>query len=441
MTVQTATSQATTSQASTPQYDVAIIGGGPVGAVLGALLRRGDAARVPRVLLLERQLPERLPPGDDSRVFALSRASERILQSAGVWSSLKDQWREVTAYQRMHVWPQGGTARGTGSLTFDAAELGEANLGSIVANSSLQHAACEAFRAAGGEILEADVRELHFAAHHVELGLGVGNEPRTAHAQLVVGADGAGSIVRRAAGLALEFQDYQQWAIVANVHTELDHQSTAWQRFLGEGTLALLPLTDIKGESRLVSLVWSLPIARAQQLLALAPDEFAHELTAASDGVLGGLSLATERRHFPLRRAMTADYVRERVALVGDAAHIIHPLAGQGANLGFLDAASLAEVILEAMLSGEDPGAERTLRRYQRWRQGENVAMAMAMEAFNRLLAFGGDAVGRVAEKGLEWVGRAPALRQRFAQQALGLAARPPKAARLNRDGQSWLRR
>lgn len=422
-------------------YDIAIIGGGPVGAVLGSLLRRGSVRQSPRVLLLERKWAEPLPPGEDARVFALSRASERILRSAGVWSTLSDSPRVVTPYQRMHVWTAGGAPRGEGSLTFDAAELGEPNLGCIVANSQLQQAAGAAFEAAGGELGQAEVKALEFDARGVVLELDTAAGPQTARAKLVVGADGAGSIARRAAGLTVEAQDYQQWAVVANLHAEHAHEFTAWQRFLGEGTLALLPLSGSEKDERLVSLVWSLPRARAEALLALEPAAFAEQVTAASDDILGKLALATDRRSFPLRRAMTDDYVRERIALVGDAAHIIHPLAGQGANLGLLDAATLAEVVLAALAQGEDPGAERVLRRYQRWRQGENVAMALAMEAFNRLLAFGGDVWGQLAERGMGWVGRSPPLRQSFARRALGLSGHMPQAARLNRDDRSWLRR
>ena len=419
-------------------YDVAIIGGGPVGAALGSLLRRGASGSALKVVVLERTLPRPMRPGEDVRVFALSRASERILRSADIWPSLQSSVRAITPYERMHVWPASGTARQEGSLTFDAAELGEPNLGYIVLSSALQCAAMSALTESGGELSEAQVTGLDFLAETVQLTGESSAGNYRVQASLVIGADGAHSAVRRAAGLALEAQDYQQVAVVANLRCEREHEATAWQRFLGEGILALLPLTDSDGGAHEISLVWSLPRDRAEKMLPLSTADFATEVTAVSGAVLGELRLVSERRTFPLRRNLTEDYVRERVALVGDAAHIIHPLAGQGANLGLMDAATLAEVILQAKAEGEDLGAERVLRRYQRQRQGENVAMALSMEAFNRLLAFGGDMFGQFAERGMGWVGKSPALRTIFARQALGLSAQLPEFARAKRDDRSW---
>ncbi|MEY3466007.1 MAG: hypothetical protein RL603_1606 [Pseudomonadota bacterium] len=411
--------------------DIAIVGGGPVGAMLGALLVRGSHTAGLRVVLLERELPnEHARGGADLRVVALSRASERICRAAGAWSALSAAPDVLSPYERMHVWPASEPAHGTGALTFDAGELAEPNLGYIVGNTALQSAALEALRAGGGELRATRVDDLVFEADAVRIETGDG----ALRAALVIGADGGRSVVRRAAGLGTLQQDYGQLGIVANVACERAHARTAWQRFLGEGTLALLPLAS--GEC---SIVWSLPKARAEALLALEPAAFSAELTAASDGVLGALTLASERRAFPLRRVHAPVYVRERCALVGDAAHIVHPLAGQGVNLGLLDAAALVDCIDAAVASGEAPGALRVLRRYERWRKGENEAMGLAMDLFNRYLAFGDDALGRIAQRGLGWVGRAPWLRRAFVERALGIAGEMPAA--VSRSGRSSLRR
>lgn len=407
-------------------YDVAIIGGGPVGATLGALLAGRDAGlRHLRILLLEKSLPDLTTRWSveeslhDLRVFALSRASERILTAADVWPRLRKLPMASHPYERMHVWPSFAEPRGEGSLTFDAAELGEPNLGHIVANDALQRAALEAFVAAGGETVAAQLHEVIFEAQAVRLSSSAGDF----RAKLIVGADGGRSLVRQAALLGTEATDYDQLAIVANVRSAHAHEHTAWQRFLGEGTLALLPLAS--GES---SIVWSLPRTRAQALLEMDERAFAAELTAASAAVLGALELASERRYFPLRRVNAAQYVRERCALVGDAAHIVHPLAGQGANLGFLDAAALAEVLSTAQ--GEDPGALRLLRRYERWRKSDNETMSMSMSLLNRFLAFGDDPLGGLLQRGLGMVGRSALLRRPFAERALGLAGDLPASAR-----------
>jgi 2-octaprenylphenol hydroxylase len=241
----------------------------------------------------------------------------------------------------------------------------------------------------------------------------------------VIGADGAQSRVRELAGLFATRADYGQVAIVAMVNTARPHARTAWQRFLGDGTLAFLPLLD--GQS---SIVWSLPTARAESLLTAPVPRFERELERDFDSALGATRLSSERLKFPLWKLSADHYVSARIALVGDAAHVVHPLAGQGANLGLLDAAALAEVIAAGLQDGEDPGAERILRRYERWRRSENLLMSAAIDAFDRLLARGTGRIAELAQRGMPWVGRSGLVKRAFIERAMGLAGELPVAAR-----------
>jgi 2-octaprenylphenol hydroxylase len=321
----------------------------------------------------------------------------------------------------MRIWHESVVADGAGVLIFDAADAGEPNLGYIVENRLLQTALIAAFTAAGGHLQAAQFSSLAIDADGVTIATSGG----ALRARLVVGADGAQSPVRTAAGLTAEASDYHQTAIVATVATERPHQLTAWQRFMKNGTLAFLPLFD--GTS---SIVWSADEALATELAAASDTAFAQELDRASDLALGATRLASARATFPLRRLTAPRYVAQRVALVGDAAHVVHPLAGQGVNLGLLDAGALAQEVVAALARREDPGSLSALRAYERWRKSEIAVMTASIDAFDRLLAHGAGPLSRLAQYGLSWVSRSPELRRFFIRRALGVTGELPRAAR-----------
>jgi 2-octaprenylphenol hydroxylase len=321
----------------------------------------------------------------------------------------------------MRVWHASTPPDGADVLVFDAADVGEPNLGTIVENRELQAAAMAAFLGHGGVHLPSTLQSFAVAPAAVTLELG-GAGLRT---RLLVGADGARSAVRAGLGLEPRRHAYGQRAIVAIVATAAPHAATAWQRFLGTGPLAFLPLFD--GHC---SIVWSVSDAVAEELLRLDPDGFARRLDAASDRALGATRLASPRLAFPLQSLAAREYVRARCALVGDAAHVVHPLAGQGMNLGLLDAAALCETLAAAAGEREDPGALRILRRYEQARRTHNLAMDAAMSLFNAGFSQPEGLRGWLAGMALGRVNRSRFVRRLFMQRALGLAGELPRLAR-----------
>jgi 2-octaprenylphenol hydroxylase len=404
-------------------YEVVVVGAGPIGLCTAILLARQSGIPPSRIAVFDRRIPDSLDrahePPVDLRVFALSRASEKILRAADAWNDIATS--RVIPYERMQVWHADVPPHGGDALVFDAAEMGERNLGVIAENNVLQAALAGAARRAGIALIPGEIDAL---AQEREMAMVQAGDQKV-RTRLVIGADGAQSRVRELAGLRATRTDYGQTAIVAMVNTARSHEHTAWQRFLGDGTLAFLPLSGARS-----SIVWSLPTSRAERLLAATPEEFERELERDFDGALGKVQLVSERLKFPLWRLSAEAYVTSRVALVGDAAHVVHPLAGQGANLGLLDAATLADVLAEGVKSREDPGAERILRRYERWRRSENDLMSGAIDVFDRLLARGTGHLAELAQRGMPWVGRSTLAKRVFMERAMGLAGELPSAAR-----------
>jgi len=405
----------------TPEYDLVVVGGGAVGATFAALAVRQAGLPAARVAVIERDRPPpwTLTDAYDLRVFALSRASSRILAAAGAWDAIARA--RVSPYERMRVWHESMSPFGNDALVFDAAELGEPNLGYIVEGRLIQTALHASLEALGVTIVSATVESLALAPDTAVVALG----ERRLTARLLVGADGGRSRVRELAGLAATTRDYHQQAIVANVTTAKPHEETAWQRFLGYGTLAFLPLAN--GQC---SIVWSVGNDRAAELRTLSVPEFERELTAALDGALGEVRLASGRVSIPLAATRAEHYVLERCALIGDAAHTVHPLAGQGVNLGLLDAATLADVLAEARDEREDPGALRLLRRYERRRRPQNELMSRAMSGFNDFLAMGQGPAAQIARRGMGMVNRMGPVKRLLAERALGISGELPAAAR-----------
>lgn len=410
-----------------PDFDVVIAGGGLAGAATAALLATAAATAALRIAVLEPARPQRPLPGEplDLRVSMLSRSSQRLLEQSGAWPAVAA--RGAAACQRMVIWDERGSPRGSGVLSFDAAACGEPDLGHLVENRTAQAALLDRAEAAGVVILGAGLASLAPSPAAIRV---TASDGRRIEAALLVGADGSGSVTRQLAGIATREQDYRQQAIVAHLGCELWHRDTAWQRFLAGGPLALLPLADGR-----VSLVWSAASDEAAALVALDDAEFSRRVTAAAAGVLGRLEPTTSRRAFPLRLRQALRHAGERVVLVGDAAQTVHPLAGQGVNLGLQDVAALTDVLGAALAAGNDPGDPRVLRRYERWRRAATGPMILALDAIQRLFAGSDPLQSWLRRRGLDLVDATPGAKRLLVRHALGLAGEVPRSLQPARGG------
>lgn len=385
-----------------PAHDLIIAGGGLVGLSLARALAGTDLS----VALVEAH-PAPAPPGTDSwdnRVYAISPGSAAFLERCGAWARLpRDRLTRVET-MRIHGDPET-------SLEFSAYDAGIRELAWIVEARQLQHALWSAVREQGMQTCcPAHWTELVVDGDAATLRLGDGTE---LSARLVVGADGAESRVRAASGITVASRDYRQLGVVAHFSCERPHRGTAFQWFMREGVLALLPLPGDR-----VSMVWSIPESRGRELLALPAGQLAAEVEAASRGALGGLRLLAPGAAFPLRLQRVTQFTRPRIALAGDAAHNVHPLAGQGVNLGFRDAAALAGVLAQRGLE-RDCGARALLRRYERARAEDVAATQIMTDGLQKL--FNSDAVwlSKAGNLGLGLVGRQPLLKNFLVRHAV----------------------
>ena len=401
---------------SNKQYDVLIVGGGMVGAALACGL--GDSQL--SVAVIEAREPDlNWPPAEyDIRVSAITRASQRIFENIGAWEGM--QKRRVSPYRDMHVWD----ATGPGVIHFDAAELGEPDLGHIIENSVIQAALVERLKEFSNidYLCPQSLAGFEWADDGVTVTTATGE---SLFAGLLVGADGGRSWVREQAGIGVKGWAYDQTAVVCTVETKRSHQQTCWQRFMPSGPVAFLPLDD--GSS---SIVWSTSPEQAEALSAMSETDFCRQLGQALDGRLGQVTRVGKRGAFPLRLQHAEQYVRPRLALVGDAAHTIHPLAGQGVNLGLADAATLVQVIQDAQTAKEDFGSYSVLRRYERWRKADNLTMLASMDGFKRLFSNDRLPLRWLRNIGLSVTNALPAVKNNIIRYAMGLAGTLPRLAR-----------
>jgi len=397
---------------SAQTYDVAIIGGGMVGLATAI----GLAMEELRVVVIDAGETHAVSGEARLRVSAINKASQRLLQNLGAWSYLDGD--RLSPYQKMEVWDKDSL----GKIGFDAHSISEQHLGSIVENDNISFALAK--RAAEfDEITHLEnhrLEKIAFGEREAWLTLDNGDNLSAA---LVIGADGANSWVREQCKIPMTFWDYGHHAIVASIRTEIPHLDTARQVFLDEGPLAFLPMY----ESNLCSIVWSVPPAKAKKLLEADKLEFERTLTAEFDGRMGMCHLEGEPQAFPLRMRYARHFARHRLLLAGDAAHTIHPLAGQGVNLGFLDAAAIIETVGELKLDGKDIGDYGNLRALERWRKADALEMIAAMEGFKRLFEGSNPVKKALRDLGLNLVDNISPVKTLFMQQAMGNKSSLPK--------------
>lgn len=395
------------------KFNIVIAGAGVAGLSMAALLAQSPVSQSLQITLVDGQPCPELTPDQDIglRVSAIAMGSVELLDRIGAWTGVRAD--RIAAYDAMRVWDESSTADSGDALRFDAAEFAEPQLGFIVENLMLQAAILTVLRNSDVELLfEAPIDSLELRDHSRRVLL---QDGRKLDADLIVGADGARSRIRECAGIQTETWPYAQTAFITHLATGKPHGSVARQRFLHTGPLGMLPLQDGR-----ISVVWSTTPEQVEWAMSASDDELGRELGEVSDHVLGDLSVAGPRGAFPLQAQHARDYVKAGVALIGDAAHAVHPLAGQGANLGLQDAACLADVLATAIQEGAYPGDRPVLRRYERARKGANATMLHFMTGLNRLFATDSVLLKELLTTGMRLFNHSGPLREHVVSVALG---------------------
>ncbi len=386
--------------------DIGIVGGGIVGLTLAAALKDSSLS----VGVIDKHpLSTALGDKATSRVSAINQANITALQNLNVWPHV--QPNRANPYVAMHVWDKDSF----GDIHFHCHEMGSDTLGVIVENQALVNALAHTVEKQDNvQVFETSIERVLSGPNQ---NMVMFDNSEVLSCRLLIGADGANSFVRQQAGFPITFKDYEHTAIVANIKTEMSHESVARQAFTPTGPLALLPMS----EPNICSIVWSQSPDKANELMAMGDTAFCHALAAASNSILGTVELETKRSAFPLTMRYAREWAKDGIALVGDAAHTIHPLAGQGANLGMQDALELAELLQTLSSEGSDIGLHKNLRPYERSRKTEAMKMIAAMDGF-KLLFDGNDPIKKLIRGiGLAATDKVSVIKQAFVSHAMGL--------------------